>query len=168
MSYQAARGRYFGTGTTSGWVLSHGGLLPEEVIIPVVEWFGNEAAMIWPAVSFPEGALFDRDRWFLTVELRNSQGLVVPTGTLQAGIVGGGISTPVTFKSLQPSQKIEFEITVAGENIPEGEKLPVEITIRTHASNSAIESEHIVEYLVPRTKQLVERTVDQEAFESMF
>jgi len=54
-SYVAARGRYFGTGTASGWALSHGGLLPEEVIIPVVEWFSGEPSLLWPDVAFPDG-----------------------------------------------------------------------------------------------------------------
>jgi hypothetical protein len=37
VSYLAAVGRHFGRDTVSGWVMSHGGLLPEEVIIPVVD-----------------------------------------------------------------------------------------------------------------------------------
>ncbi len=36
-SYLAAVGRHFGRDTVSGWVMSHGGLLPEEVIIPAVD-----------------------------------------------------------------------------------------------------------------------------------
>ena len=36
-SYLAAVGRHFGRDTVSGWVMSHGGLLPEEVVIPAVD-----------------------------------------------------------------------------------------------------------------------------------
>ena len=59
-SYLAAVGRYFGRDTVSGWAMSHGGLLPEEVIIPAVEWFGDRAAMAWPLVSAPDGGTVRR------------------------------------------------------------------------------------------------------------
>jgi len=45
--------------------MSHGGLLPEEVIVPIVEWFGDEHVIPWPEVTFPDGAERDFDGWVL-------------------------------------------------------------------------------------------------------
>lgn len=167
-SYIAARGRYVSNGATSGWVMSHGGLLPEEVVIPVIEWFGNEGAMVWPTVAFPEGALFDRDHWVVSVLVRNAHALPVPEGTLRAAIVGGAGSPPAKFPRLMSGDEVTLEIIVPGESIPDGERLRVEVTIWARPPHSSTEREHAVEYLVPRARQFVERTADQIDFESMF
>src|SRR5262249_30991147 len=69
--YLVARGRTSGRGTMSGWALSHGGLLPEEVIVPVGEWFGDQKAVPSPEVSVPAGAARDRGQWIITLHLSN-------------------------------------------------------------------------------------------------
>ena len=167
-SYLAARGRYVGTGTVSGWVMSHGGLLPEEVVIPAIEWFGNEGATVWPTIAFSEGALFDRGHWILSVLVRNVHAIPVSEGTLRATIVGVAASLPTKFPRLMPGGEVTLEVLVPGERIPDGERLRVEVTIRARPPHSSTEREHVLEYLVPRARQFIERTADQIDFESMF
>lgn len=167
-SYLAASGRSVGTGTASGWVMSHGGLLPEEVVIPAMEWFGDEGAMVWPTVAFPEGALFDRDHWILCVLIRNAHTLPVPEGTVRAAIVDGAVSPSTKFPRLMPGDEVTLEVLVPGDSIPDGERLRVEVTTRARQPHSSTEREHAAEYLVPRARQFVETTADQVDFESMF
>jgi hypothetical protein len=167
-SYLAARGRYFGSGTASGWALSHGGLLPEEVIIPVVEWFGDEPSLIWPTLAFPEGAAFDRNRWLISIQVRNPYTRPLPAGSLSAVVSGSGRCAPVPIPRLEGGGETHVELELAGDDVPEGEKLPVEVILRLRAAPGGQEVERANEYLVPRARRLVERTVEQNDFESMF
>jgi PglZ domain len=167
-SYLAARGRYFGSGTASGWALSHGGLLPEEVIIPVIEWFGDEASLIWPTVVFPDGAAFDGNRWLITCGVRNPHSRPLPSGSLIAGISGSGRCTPVPLPRLESGRETVVELELQGPDLPEGEKLPVEVILRLRAGPGGQEVERADEYLVPRARRLVERTAAQDDFEEMF
>ena len=167
-SYLAARGRYFGTGTASGWALSHGGLLPEEVIIPVVEWFGNEESLLWPTLAFPDGAAFDSGLWLVTVQLRNPQPRSVPPVRVQARIPGNEQCSPIVIPRPDSGQESTVEIQLAGPDLPAGEKLPVEVTLRQRSSAGGREAKRSDEYLVPRARRLAERTVEQDQFEAMF
>lgn len=167
-SYLAARGRYFGTGTASGWALSHGGLLPEEVIIPVVEWFGEEPSRFWPDVAFPDGAAFESGRWLLTVQFRNSHPRSVPSVSVQGRIPGNERCSPVMIPRLDSGNQTVVEIELAGPDVPLGEKLAVEITLRQRGEAGGQNPERVDEYLVPRARRLAERTVEQDEFEAMF
>jgi hypothetical protein len=167
-SYLAAVGRHFGRDTVSGWVMSHGGLLPEEVIIPAVEWFGDRAAMAWPVLSVPDGALFERGCWRFTARLQNAQALPIYGGTLQMKIVAHDAVVANPLPRIEPGQHCSLDISIPGENIPEGASLPIEVTIRQRLPRASTESERIERYQVPRSKQLVERTIEQADFESMF
>ncbi len=167
-SYLAAVGRHFGCDTVSGWVMSHGGLLPEEVIIPAVEWFGDRAAMAWPVLTDPDGALFDRGYWRFTVRLQNGQALPIYGGTMQMKIVAHDAVVASPLPRIEPGQHCSLEICIPGENIPEGASLPIELTIRQRMPRASAESERIERYQIPRSKRLVERTVEQADFENMF
>jgi len=167
-SYLAARGRYFGTGTASGWALSHGGLLPEEVIIPVVEWFGQEPSLLWPTLAFPDGAAFDRGRWLLTVKFRNPHPRSGPSVSVQARIPGNERCSAMIIPRLDSGKETVMEMELAGPDVPVGEKLPVEITLRQRGVAGGQEAERVDEYLVPRARRLAERTVEQDEFEAMF
>ena len=148
--------------------MSHGGLLPEEVVIPAVEWFGDRAAMAWPLLTVPDGALFDRGCWRLAVRLQNAQALPVHGGTIQVKIVGGDAAVGSPLPRIEPGHHASVDVTVPGENIPEGASLAIEVTIRQRAPRTGTENERVERYQVPRSKQLVERTVEQAEFESMF
>jgi hypothetical protein len=167
-SYLAAVGRHFGRDTVSGWVMSHGGLLPEEVIIPVVEWFGDRAAMAWPVVTVPDGALFDRGSWRFTIRLQNGHALPVHGGTIQVQIVARDAAATNPFPRIEPGHHASVDVGIPGDNIPEGASLPIEVTIRQRSPRTGAESERVERYQVPRSKQLAERTVEQAEFENMF
>ena len=167
-SYLAAVGRHFGRDTVSGWVMSHGGLLPEEVIIPAVEWFGDRAAMAWPILTVPDGALFDRGYWRLTIRLQNGQALPIYGGTMQVKIVACDVAVANPFPRIEPAQHTSLDISIPAENIPEGASLLIEVTIRQRSPRTGTEIDRVERYSIPRSKQLVERTVEQAEFENMF
>ena len=167
-SYLAAVGRHFGRDTVSGWVMSHGGLLPEEVVIPAVEWFGDRAALAWPVLTVPDGAVFDGGCWRLAVRLQNVQGMPVHGGTIQVKVVGADAAERGPFPRIEPGHHALIDVAIPGQNIPEGASLPIEVTIRQRSPRTGAENERVERHQVPRSKQLVERTIEQAEFESMF
>lgn len=122
-SYLAAVGRHFGRDTVSGWVMSHGGLLPEEVIIPAVEWFGDRAAMAWPVLTVPDGALFDRGCWRLTVRLQNGQALPIYGGTIQMKIVGCDAAAANPLPRIEPGHHTSVDVSTCPIAIPRFERI---------------------------------------------
>jgi len=167
-SFLAARGRQFGSDTASRWTLAHGGLLPEEVVIPVLEWFGDEDLVRWPNVAFPDGAECDRNRWLLPVVLTNPYSRPLRAGAIAVGVSGSGRTEERGFPQLEAGAEHRLSFQLAGGNLPDGEKLGVDVTIRIHASRGRGESSQTRQYLVGRAKRLVERTVEQDDFEAMF
>jgi hypothetical protein len=167
-SFLAARGRRFGRDTATGWTLAHGGLLPEEVVIPVLEWFGDEDLVTWPTVAFPDGAEFDRNRWILPVVLSNPYSRPVNAGSVFVGVAGLGRHEERAFPSLEAGIEHRLEFQLPGDDLPDGETLAVDVTIRIHAARGRGESTETRQYLVDRAKRLVERTVEQDDFEAMF
>src|SRR5204863_1579520 len=101
-SYVVARGRSDGRGTMSGWVLSHGGLLPEEVIVPVAEWFGGQQALLFPEVSVPAGAARDRGQWVISLHLRNIHPVHTAGGRVRVTLAGEGTGPADNYPPLRP------------------------------------------------------------------
>lgn len=167
-SFLAARGRRFGSDTATGWTLAHGGLLPEEVVIPVLEWFGDQDLVCWPNVEFPDGAEFDRNRWLLPVVLSNPYSRSLNAGSMLVGVSGSGRGEECRFPPLDGGSEHRLEFQLSGDNLPDGEKLGVDVTIKIHASRGQGESSQTRQYLVARAKRLMERTVEQDDFEGMF
>ncbi len=167
-SFLAARGRRFGSDTATGWTLAHGGLLPEEVVIPVLEWFGDEDLIRWPNVAFPDGAEFDRNRWLVSIVLGNPYSRPLNAGTIAVGISGSGRPDECLFPSLEAGAEHRLSFQLAGGDLPDGEKLGVDVTIRVRAARGRGEACQTRQYLVERAKRLVERTVEQDDFEAMF
>ena len=83
-------------------------------------------------------------------------------------IVGGDAAVGNPFPRIEPGHHASVDVGIPGENIPEGASLPVEVTIRQRSPRTGTESERVERYQVPRSKQLVERTVEQAEFENMF
>jgi len=164
-NYLVARGRSTGKGTMSGWVLSHGGLLPEEVIIPVVEWFGDEQAVCSPEVSVPAGATRDSGQWLITLQLRNNHPVPTVGGRVRVTLPGEGTGPAQNYPSLTPGrvQLVSFE--VPGNDIP-GSEVIFEVTLSPRGEHGTPD---IVRHVpVVRAKQFVERTREQTDFEGMF
>ena len=122
----------------------------------------------WPLLSVPDGALLDRGCWRLAVRLQNAQSLPVHGGTIEVKIVGSDTAAGGAFPRIEPGHHTSVDVTIPGENIPEGTSLAIEATIRQRAPRGGEEKERIDRYQVARSKQLVERTVEQAEFEEMF
>lgn len=167
-SYLAAKGRYFGRGTMSGWSMSHGGLLPEEVIVPFVQWFGNEEVSPWPTVSFAEGAYVDRDRFHFTIRLKNTKNLVTLACSLRVCIAGEDEKLTKSIDSLPSGKSVAFDMDLSMGNTVDGETVPISVTIHGRDRMSGEMIEYSDDFLVPRKKLLVQKTRDQDEFENMF
>ena len=72
------------------------------------------------------------------------------------------------FSRIEPGQHTAVDVSISGENIPEGASLPIEVTVRQRSPRTGMESERIERCQIPRSKQLMERTVEQAEFENMF
>ena len=165
-SYLAARGRYFGKGTVSGWALSHGGLLPEEVIVPVVQWFGEEAATVWPNVSCPDGATRDRNNWIIRVVLENRHLLPIPGGNIRASVVGDRSSVSASFPRLESGSKSELLLTIPSSQTADSQTISLDFGLSLRTPVRVFERAWRVD--LSRTVQFVERTDEQANFEQMF
>ncbi len=148
--------------------MAHGGLLPEEVVIPVLEWFGDEDQAPWPRVEFSDGAEFLRDGWILPIELTNPHPRPVSGGSITVCASGSGCRVEKAFPKLASGDRHRLELQLAGENLPDGERLSVDVTIRLQGRRGSGEVSQTNQYLVERAKRLVERTSEQDEFESMF
>ncbi len=164
--YLVARGRSFGRGTISGWVLSHGGLLPEEVIVPVAEWFGDQQALPFPEVSVPAGAARDRGQWVVTLHLRNIHPVPTAGGRVRVTLAGEGTGPADNYPPLRPGAAHQLPLEVPGNEMPGGQEVIFEVTLSPRGDAPAPD---IIRHVhVSRAKQFVERTRDQAAFEDMF
>jgi hypothetical protein len=167
-SYLVARGRNTGHGTMSGWTLSHGGLLPEEVIVPVVEWYGDQQALPFPDITVPAGASRDRGQWVLTLHLRNNHPVQTNGGRIRVAPVGEEGSGPTAqYPPLRPGAAHTLAIEVPGQELPSNQELVLEVTLSPRGADSPAPdlTRHVP---VARVRQFVERTKDQAAFEDMF
>ena len=164
--YLVARGRVRGTGTMSGWALSHGGLLPEEVIVPVIEWYGDKQASPFPDITVPDGALRDRGQWMFTLHLRNNSPIQSNGGRIRVTIVGEGTGPANQYPVLKPGSSATIPVEVPGEDLPTTHEIIIEVTLSPRG-NSPVDD--LVRHVsVTRAIQFVERTKDQAAFEDMF
>src|SRR5208283_4929186 len=146
------------------WLLAHGGLLPEEVIIPVAEWFGDDVAIPWPEISFPDDAVRDRDGWVVRFLLRNLHPVPIYGGSLRANVAGERRQASAAIPRLEPGTSADLLCTLLGPDLPEGEQVPVDVTLAIRHGDSGREDSRPKPYLIPRSKKLVERTNEQAAF----
>lgn len=168
-SYLAARGRHFGVqlDTLSGWSMSHGGLLPEEVIVPMVEWFGNDTVTPWLDLSFCKDACYDRGYWLLSVILTNKNNIPVPKGQLNIRVANQGEYCNININRIEPGRKIEIEVRIPDHNSVHNNPCFDVIQVITNYDGSNSSKKH-EQYIVPKANQLIERTAEQDDFENMF
>jgi hypothetical protein len=76
-SYLSATRRGTEQGTISGWIMQHGGLLPEEVLIPVIRWFGIEKPLQFADVSLSGKAVKVDGKWKIDALVNNRSGLQI-------------------------------------------------------------------------------------------
>ncbi len=166
--YLAARGRCQAGKAGTEWLLAHGGLLPEEVIIPDLEWFGDDVAIPWPEVSFPDDAVRDRDGWIVRFLLRNPHAVPIYGGSLRANVAGERRQAFAGIPRLEPGTSADLACTLLGPDLPEGQRVPLDVTVAIRHGNAGREDSRSKPYLISRSKRLVERTNEQAAFEGMF
>lgn len=165
--YLVARGRGHASGTMSGWALSHGGLLPEEVIVPVIEWYGEHQALPFPDISAPEGAARDRGQWVLTLLLRNDHPIQTNGGRIRVTIAGEGNGPSYHYPPLRTGATHLLPMEVPGPDPLSSQDIVFEVTLSPRGAE--VPSPDLVRHMpVPRARQFVERTKDQAAFEDMF
>ncbi|HBJ34341.1 MAG TPA: hypothetical protein DDZ51_06175 [Planctomycetaceae bacterium] len=167
-SYIAASGRFFGRGTMSGWAMSHGGLLPEEVIVPFVEWFGDEELTPWPSVSFPEAGYVDRGVFRFSVTLKNSRSVPTTSCTLRIGIAGEVAEVTEKLPAMSCGDSTKLDIVLPLRDTSDCDTVAIVVTMRAKERRTGELIDKCNDFIVPRKKLLVEKTNDQDDFENMF
>jgi hypothetical protein len=167
-NYLAARGRYFGRGTMSGWVMAHGGLLPEEVIVPFVEWFGNEELTPWPSINFSECGYVDQGVFAVVATVANPRNLPTVTCTLKFIIPGEDGHHMESVSSLVVGASVTIEVRLAIRHSDAVDSVPITVVMRSKERKTGVLLENNIDFLVQRKKRLVEKTRDQDEFENMF
>jgi hypothetical protein len=169
-NFVVAKGRKFGlcSDTLSGWALSHGGLLPEEVIIPETEWYGDGATIAWPLISFSENVVYDRGSWLVKISLSNVHTMPILGGDLTIRATSGRESRKARFTTIYPGQAITIEEKVPEDNVEEKVETSFDFTIQLLDKSGKTLAEKHEQLLVNRTLILSERTSQQDDFESMF
>lgn len=167
-TYLAACGRYFGRGTMSGWAMSHGGLLPEEVIVPFVEWFGNEELTPWPSLRFAEFGYVDQERFNITLNVTNPRNLPTIPCSLRFSIAGEDECQTEALPAIAVGASESIEIRLPVRNSDSNDSLPIAVAMRCKGRKTGELIEKCIDFLVPRKRRLVEKTSDQDEFENMF
>jgi hypothetical protein len=167
-SYVAATSRKFGHGTISGWVMQHGGLLPEEVIVPVVMWFTGEGYVAHPAITIVDGALRRSGAWEIALVVQNESSAPMPNVHISVSMSDGDTEWSKTVAMLAPRQKYSATVTVKGPDLPESQSLAVRVATRLMEKPGHLSEPRVLSFLVRRKSQLLERTSAQDNFESMF
>jgi hypothetical protein len=170
-SYLIAKGRHFGirTDTLSGWTMSHGGLLPEEVIIPMVEWFGDDALIAWPKISFNKGVVLEKGYWHLEFTLTNENVTCVPEGQIKIRVSEVREYKVVKFGRIDVGHDENHQVQLPSLNLINDTDPCFDVIIQLpgNTSSGRIYEKH-EQYIVPKKNQLIERTIQQDDFENMF
>jgi hypothetical protein len=167
-SYVAATSRKFGHGTISGWVMQHGGLLPEEVIVPVLMWFTGEGYVAHPAITIVDGALRRSGTWQIALVVQNESSAPMPNVHVSVSMSDGDTEWSKVIAILEPRQKCSAMVTVKGPDLPESQSLAIRVATRVMEKPGHFSEPRVLNFLVKRKSQLLERTSGQEQFESLF
>ena len=168
-SYYAATGRGSNTDTISGWQLLHGGLLPEEVIIPIVEWCGAERAVRWPEVTIHPDVTYEQRTWLLKIHIYNKNSMQNYSGELLINLASDeSANATITIPTLEPGHSKNCEACIRDnrENVSELQDITISLRLRDPVSNE-IHTKRMSQK-IKKTIQLVERTQEVDDFENMF
>lgn len=165
--YAAAVGRTRGSGTVSGWSFSHGGLLPEEVLIPVVEWFGDIRALRWPELRFPSSAVYANNCWHVAVDVSNPTSMPMPGIVIAISRPASRERATASLPTIRPRSSHRLSLSVPALDSCSEDEVAFDVML----SVSRLDSETVTrqqQYSVPRERQLVASTQEQQDFEDMF
>lgn len=167
-NFVAARGRFLGHDTSLGWLLSHGGLLPEEVIVPVIEWFGSSVTINWPELSFPEPPSLDRDKWSVVAVVRNPSPSSIVGLTLSFNVAGSEHVVVKSIHRIAPGDDVHLSLELSGGQPNESPTLLIGHSITITRVDLPEPKTRIGQTAIVKAKQLSIRTKAQAEFESMF
>lgn len=166
-SYAATVGRFRGTDTVTGWQFSHGGLLPEEVLIPIVEWHGDVQVVAWPQISFTGTAVLSNGHWHLSVVIDNPTNIPLCKAMLGIAPAGRGNSMQTVIPAIRPHSSYTIAILVPDPCPCCDDEIPFDVSLQLQPTEGDSVS-RTDQYFVAREKQLVETTPEQQDFEAMF
>jgi hypothetical protein len=142
-------------------------LLPEEVIVPVIEWYGDQQASPFPEITVPGGALRDRGQWVFTLHLHNNNPVQTNGGRIRVTVAGEGAGPAKQYPLLKPGASAAIPWEVPGEDLLTTPEIVFEVTLSPRATDGPVND--LVRHVnIARARQFIERTKDQAAFEDMF
>jgi len=169
-NYLVATSRQFGSESTSGWKLSHGGMLPEEAIIPEMVWFSNQDNLKWPRIKFIGDAEIGADFLSINYSVTNEHFVRSCSGVIEFSLIGHGDKIDNRFRGLDPgeSDKGQIKIPVDLKTLENVSKLPLIAEMCARETGGPRLHRKAIEYQVSLAPRLVEKTSEQDDFESMF
>jgi hypothetical protein len=148
--------------------MQHGGLLPEEVIVPVVTWFGGPAPVVFPTVRALGDATRDTDGWRFEVEVVNESEVEVAPVAIRVSVLGSNATWSGKVMALHARQACTLRVAVNGACPPGSQPLRVQVEMRVAGAHEGAGARLSRVLVIPRLVQLVEPTLGQAAFEGMF
>lgn len=122
--YLAATKRSLEHGTISGWFLQHGGLLPEEVVIPFLSWFGQEQKIHFSEIELPDKIEKENDKWKLVAHIKNTSALVINKTKISLRVIKQPSTTHVIGNLLSgETRKVEYVLDNSFPAVAEQEEL---------------------------------------------
>jgi hypothetical protein len=100
--------------------------------------------------------------------VRNPHGVPIYGGSLRANVASERRQASAAIPRLAAGASASLVCTLLGPDLPEGDKVPVDVTVTIRHGEGGREDSRSKPYLIPRSKRLVERTNEQAAFEDMF
>jgi hypothetical protein len=166
--FLAARGRFLGQDTSLGWILSHGGLLPEEVIIPVLEWFGSAESIHWPELSFSPAPYLDRDKWSVVAVVSNPTTSSITGLTLSFNVALSEQLVVRTIPRIGPGDQVRLPLQLSAGQVDDSPMLLIDHTMAINRSDLHEPKVRSGQFALAKAKQLSIRTKVQADFEDMF
>lgn len=166
--FLAARGRFLGQDTSLGWLLSHGGLLPEEVIIPVLEWFGSAESLNWPELSFSTAPFLEGDKWSVVAIVSNPSTSSMTGLTLSFNVAQSEKLVVKPVPRIAPGDQMRLLLDLPAGQADDSPTLLIDHTISIMRSDLHEPKVRAGQSALVKAKQLSIRTKDQADFESMF
>ncbi len=162
--YLAVTSRTFGHDTISGWVMQHGGLLPEEVLVPLLVWHGDEKQVHFAQVSLPVEMTHASDGWSVSVQLRNTTSIKITDLNIKLRVQGQD-AVLLAVHSLRSNEVRKVELILPDTSFDDDEENKRIIVVDQSVSDRKKPSAVI---RVGIKRNLVESSAESDAFESMF
>jgi hypothetical protein len=118
----------------------------------VLDWLTDRQVLDWQLLQHP----------------KTPEPLADWAAVVTVGVAGSGERQESGFPALEAGEVHRLEFRLAGDNLPSGEKLCLDVTLKLRAVRGQHETTQTRQYLVQRARRLAERTEEEDDFESMF